>query len=554
MTEKYVIGIDFGTDSVRAVVVGTETGSIIGEGIAEYPRWKKGLYQHPDKKIFRQHPLDYLEGMSYCVQSALSRLEIETRKNIVAIGTDTTGSTPVPVDQNGIPLSLLEEFAECEDAMFFLWKDHSAQKESEQINEIFTSGKVNYCKYQGTYSSEWYWAKILHAVNTNPIIRERAYTWIEHCDWIVGTLCGNETPLKIYHSACAAGHKALWHSSWNGLPDDDTLRKLDPYLVKVKQHYGKNPQPASVKAGIISEKWANIWGLEKNVIISGSSFDAHAGAVGVGICEKTLVCTIGTSAVDLVVSKAENFIGKKLQSYGGQAENSILPGFVGIEAGQAAFGDIFAWFKKVLMWPQKQFAVDSISKKELNEIENQMLAQLEVSLNDLDDKEFSVALDWFNGRRYPNTDDSQRAAIMGLSLASDAPDIYRALLFGAVCGMKRIIMGFEEAGIEIDRVIAVGGISKKSPYVMQLMADLLDKSVITVSANQTCALGAAMYAAVAGGCYFSLEDAGKVMAAKEDKIFVPNKEKKLLYERKYQEYVEMAEAMDKIKEIVSKFV
>ena len=343
MAESYVIGVDFGSDSVRALVVNTETGENIGQGVAYYPRWKAGLYQHPELSIFRQHPLDYLESLEQCIKGALTDFTEEQKNHIIGIGVDTTGSTPVPVDRNGTPLALLHEFSENENAMFFLWKDHAAAAEADEINNLFRNNSENdYTKYQGDYSAEWYWAKILYAVRHDPSIREAAYTWEEHCDWITGVLCGETRPDKIYHSACAAGHKALWHSEWNGLPAAPVLEKLDPYLVLVRERYGNAPQPSTVKVGTLSKEWAEKLGLSEKIIISGSSFDAHAGAVGAGIAEKTFVCTMGTSCVDMFVEKEENLKGKNIQMYCGQAENSILSGYVGVETGQAAFGDIFA--------------------------------------------------------------------------------------------------------------------------------------------------------------------------------------------------------------------
>lgn len=549
MAENYVIGVDFGSDSVRALVVNTETGENMGQGVAYYPRWKAGLYQHPEISIFRQHPLDYLESLENCIKEALTNITEEQKKNIIGIGVDTTGSTPVPVDRNGTPLALLDKFADNENAMFFLWKDHTAASEADEINKLFRDNSENdYTKYQGDYSAEWYWAKILYAVRHDSSIREAAYTWEEHCDWITGILCGETRPDKIYHSACAAGHKALWHSEWNGLPAASVLEKLDPYLVKVRERYGNAPQPSTVKAGTLSKEWAEKLGLSENVIISGSSFDAHAGAVGAGIAERTFVCTMGTSCVDMFVEKAENLRGKDIQMYCGQAENSILPGYVGVETGQAAFGDIFAWFKRLLEWPVTQLAEEAdsdISEELCEKIGDQILIMLQKKAEELPKEPFPIALDWFNGRRYPNTDDFQRSAISGLSLGMDAPYLYRSLVFGAVAGLYRLIEGFEKQKIDIEKVIAVGGISKKSPYVMQMLSDLSEREIRILDSDQTCAQGAAMYAAVAAGTYGTLELAAEHMAAKCIKVYKPDLQKKEWYRRHYQEYLNLADAANK---------
>lgn len=548
MSDRLVIGVDFGSASVRATVIECATGRELSCGVAEYPRWKAGLYQHPDDHIFRQHPLDYLESLEACVTEALSGITASDRLRITGIGVDTTGSTPVPVDAAGKPLSLHPQYAEHENAMFFLWKDHSAAAEADEINKCFTeNGEVNYCRYQGAYSAEWFWAKILHCVRSDEAIRRDAYTWVEHCDWMIGELCGNTRPETMYHSACAAGHKALWNSYWNGLPSEQVLNRLDPYLVKVRQRYGNAPRPATVAAGTLAPEWAERFGLPRTVVVSGSSFDAHAGAVGTGIREKTLICTLGTSAVDMLVVDMESGEDLAIGNYGGMAENSILPGYLGIETGQAAFGDIFAWYRSLLLWPLRQYRMsgdaDDAALAVLRQIEDRMFAELEKAAKDLAGEPFPIALDWFNGRRYPDTDDFRKAAIAELSLGTTAPALYRGLVFGALSGLKRIVDGLEQGGLEIDRVIAAGGISRKSDFLMQMMADLLEKEVSIVNSDQNCALGAAMYAAVASGVYPNVRDATASMAAKVIKTYRPDPGKAKAYRSSYQRYLTLADAM-----------
>lgn len=551
MEKKYVIGVDFGSDSVRAVVADTENGATIGSTTTFYPRWKKGLYQHPEQGIFRQHPLDYLESLEACIKGAIQSLSEEEKRAIKGIGIDTTGSTPVPVDREGTPLALLPGFEENENAMFHLWKDHSAFAEAEEVNELFQHGSsVDYTKYQGNYCAEWFWAKILHTMRTDEQVRNAAYTWEEHSDWMVGVLCGETRPEQIYHGACAAGHKAYWHSEWGGLPAAELLERLDPYLVQVRERYGNAPLPAVVKAGHLCTEWAKRLGLSEDVIISGSSFDAHAGAVGAGIREKTMVCTMGTSAVDMIVEKAEILEGKNIKRFCGQAENSILPDLVGVETGQAAFGDIFAWFKKLLMWPlqciQKELEPEQYECL-YQTLDDNMLPELQKAAEQLPDEPFPISLDWFNGRRYPDTDDFQRASICGLRLGMEAPMLYRSLVFGAVCGLKRIVKGFEDQEVEISNVIAVGGISKKSEYVMQMMADVLEKTISIVDADQTCALGAAIYAAVGSGVYPNEQEASAHMAAKVIRKFVPCGERAELYRKRYEDYLQLAGFADQWK-------
>ena len=542
----YTVGIDFGSDSVRTIVVDVDNGKTCFSGVCEYRRWKSGLYQHPEKCIFRQHPLDYLEAMEACVKKTLREMSEEQIKEIVGIGVDTTGSTPAPVNRQGVPLALTEEFAENENAMFYLWKDHSAAKEAEEVNTVFSGNEIaDYCRYQGKYSAEWFWAKILHGIRTDEQIRKKAYTWVEHCDWIVGELCGNTDPAKMYHSSCAAGHKALWNSHWKGLPAKEVLDQLDPYLGEVRERFGQNPGPATVAAGKLSDKWAKKLGLPDTVIVSGSAFDAHAGAVGAGISEKTLVSTIGTSAVDMLIDHPENLEKKQIHDYCGQAEDSILPDYMGIETGQSAFGDIFAWFKEMLLWPLHHAAGAETEETELfREMEKNLLNNLEKAASELPEEPFPIALDWFNGRRYPDTDDFQKAAVTGLSLGTSAPVLYRSLIFGALCGLRRIVEGFERTGIEIDNVIVVGGISKKSVYIMQMMADVLGKETVIVDSDQTCALGAAIYAAVACGKYRTAAEAISHMAAKVVCCYRPDRGKVDFYDRQYDRYLELAEYVE----------
>ena len=544
---RYVIGVDFGSDSVRAAVVCTN-GKIISRGVSFYRRWKMGLYQHPEKNIFRQHPLDYVESLEECIKEALGSLDKEIVSKICGIGIDTTGSTPVPVDIHGTPLALLKEFAECEDAMFHLWKDHSAAREAEELNHIFMSGtKENYTRYQGQYCSEWYWAKILHTIRRNPKIKQKAYTWIEHCDWIVGLLTGKSAPQTMYHSTCAAGHKALWHSAWNGLPSSECLAMADTYLAEVAERYGRTPLPATTNTGNLNDEWAKRLGLSGQVIVSGSSFDAHAGAIGAGIRRGTMVCILGTSAVDLLIEKPENLFGKNLVSLCGRAENSIIEGYTGIETGQAAFGDIFAWYKKILLWPLKQASKKLSGEKkclcdELAEnMENQLLEWLQEEAEKLPEEPFPIALDWFNGRRYPDTDDYQMGSISQLSLGANAPHVYRGLVFGAVCGLRRLVDGFEKAGLEIREIIAVGGIARKSSYIMQMMASVLEKNVKIPDTDQICALGAAINAAVAAGQYPDIETALRYMAAKPFREFTPDAEKCNIYRQQYEKYRTLAD-------------
>ena len=540
MKRELVIGADFGTSSVRVMIVDARSGEEKSSAVRDFPRWKKELYQHPEEQIYRQHPLDYLEAFEDCAKDALSQLTPEERQQVAAIGIDTTGSTPVPVNEKGVPLSLTADFAENENAMFWLWKDHSSAEESEEIARAFR--EHGYDRYMGTYSTEWFWAKILRCARIDEACSKAAYTWVEHCDWMVGELTGNTDPATMYHSACAAGHKAYWHSAWHGLPSKDVLGKIDPCLGLVCERYGKAPEPATVAAGQLSAQWKERLLLSGDVIVSGSSFDAHAGAVGAGIRDKRLVSIIGTSAVDMLVKPLEEARHLDIGRFGGLAENSILPGYVGIETGQSSFGDIFDWYKNLLSWPLGHIeTTPPLSEAQKESLKGQILAALERDAMKLPDSPFPAALDWFNGRRYPDEDPAAGAAIDGLNMASGAPVIYRSLVFGAVSGLRRIVDGLEKQGLEIEDAVAVGGISRKSPYLMQMMADVLGKEIATVRSEQTCSLGAAVYAACAAGIWDTIEEALVHMASRREKTYVPDAEKRDFYAFLYQKYLKMAD-------------
>lgn len=530
--QSYVVGVDFGSDSVRAVIVNTQNGNIVSNAMSVYPRWAEKKYQHPECMIFRQHPLDYVEALEACLIEAVGKVGKKTASLIVGLSVDTTGSTPCPVDKNGTPLAMLQTYQENEDAMFWLWKDHSAAKEAELINERFSNSDIDYTRYQGTYSAEWFWAKILHAIKHSPSLCEDAYTWVEHCDWISALLCGQTMP-PIRRSACAAGHKALWHSEWNGLPAKQILCEIDPYLGQIYDDYVQ-PSTASEAFGRITEEWAARLHLPKHTVVGGTSFDAHAGAVGAGIRESVAVINLGTSAVALLVEKAEVLKGKSLSHVCGRAEDSIIPGLIGVETGQAAFGDIYSWLNRLLLWSVKDDQKGNILKRLDEEAEQ---------LSERDD--YPIALDWFNGRRYPNTDDTQRSVISGLSLSLTAPALYRSLVFGTVCGLKRIIDELTTEGVCIEAIIAIGGISQKSEYIMHMLADVLHRPISVASVAQTCALGAAIYAAVGAGVYKTIPQAQKKMCPAHSHVYYANTENSALYKAKYNEYMKLAMMFEK---------
>ena len=534
MTKKYVIGIDYGTDSVRSVVVDTTNGEIIGSSVFEYPRWKKGLFCNPLINQFRQHPLDYIEGLEQSIKGALDGLSPEVKGNICGISIDTTGSTPVAVDENGTPLSLKNGFENNPDAMFVLWKDHTAVREAAEINNLAkTWGGVDYTKFEGgIYSSEWFWAKILHVLRNSEEVRRNAWSWVEHCDWIPGLLTGNTNPLLLKRSRCAAGHKAMWHDDFNGLPDERFLAKLDPLLSGVRERLYTQTYTSETVVGSLSPEWATRLGLSTDVKIGAGTFDAHTGAVGGEIKPYQLVKVMGTSTCDMIVAP-QNEVGNKLVAgICGQVNGSIIPGMIGLEAGQSAFGDIYAWFGKLLMWPVMNIVyemswLDAKSKgKIIEEVADKLISELSKQAELLPIEETSViALDWMNGRRTPDANQALKGAITGLSLGSDAPRIFKALVEATAYGSKLINERFISEGIRIDGVIAIGGVAKKNPFVMQIVADVLNMPIKVAASEQTCALGSAMSASVAAGIHKDIPSAQKAMGGGFEKEYHPDPSK-----------------------------
>lgn len=552
MRNNLVIGVDFGTDSVRAIVVDALKNEMLGADESYYPQWQAGQYCEPQHHQFRQHPRDYLEGLEACVRGAVKNAGADTGKYVKGIAVDTTGSTPCPVNQAGVPLALLPGFADNPNAMFHLWKDHTAIQEAEEINHVAAAwGGEDYTRFQGKYSSEWFWAKILHTIRTDGQVKQAAWSWVEHCDWIPALLTGQTAPLTMYRSACAAGHKALWHSEFGGLPAAEFLAKLDPYLATVKEHYGGPPQTADVRVGSMTAAWADRLGLSGQVVVGGSSFDAHAGAVGVGIEPHVLVKVVGTSTVDMLIEHYEHLKGKDLKEICGQAENSIMPGFVGIEAGQAAFGDVYAWLKEILMWPIKQLLPSSTLLTEtqknalVEEISAKIIPEITTHCQTLpDDEPDLTALDWFNGRRYPVVNEHVKSAVAGLRLGTTVPQLYRALVLATAFGSRRILESFLTEGLRIDRIIAVGGIAQKSPFVMQTLADVLNRSISVSASTQACAKGAAMYAAVAAGVFRTLPEAQTAMREGFLAVYAPEKERVERYNVLYKKYLQLGEFVE----------
>jgi L-ribulokinase len=532
--EAYVIGVDYGTDSVRSVLADASNGKEVAAAVFYYPRWKKGAYCDPAVNRFRQHPLDYVEGLETTIKNCLQQAGAEAAKKVKAISVDTTGSTPVAVDASGTPLSLLPGFEENPNAMFVLWKDHTATKEAAEINAKADQNGTNFLQFVGgIYSSEWFWAKLLHILREDEKVRNATHSWVEHCDWIPYLLTGGKDVKQMKRGVCSAGHKALWAKEFGGLPSDDFFTSIDPVLKGFTKKLFTDTYPADQKAGTISKEWADKLGLPNDVVIGIGAFDAHMGAVGGQIEPYHLSKVMGTSTCDMLVAPADEVDSTLVRGICGQVPGSIIPSMIGMEAGQSAFGDVYAWFKNLLAWPL-QFVKD---EKQREEILHNMIAQLssEAAKLPLHEKD-ELALDWLNGRRTPDANQLLKGAIMNLNLGSDAPRIFKALVEATCFGAKAIADRFNEQGVTIKGLIGLGGVAKKSPYIMQVMADVMNMPIRIHRSEQTCAIGAAMFAATAAGLYEKVEDAMNAMGQGFDATYQPRKENVDHYRKRYEQY------------------
>ncbi|MFW6279086.1 MAG: ribulokinase [Bacillota bacterium] len=539
---KYVIGLDYGTASGRAVIVDIETGEEVAEAVSKYSRFAEGKYCQPGDNQFRQHPQDYLEVLEEAITGALNKAAEVNQDDVVGIGIDTTGSTICAVDREGQPLSLKKDFTEDPDAMFLLWKDHTAVQEAEEINEIAHNwGGIDYTKYEGgVYSSEWFWAKIVHVLRNNEQVREAAFSWVELCDWLPGVLTGNTDPLTMKRSRCAAGHKAMWHEDWGGLPDEEFLLQIEPMLEGIKDRLYTETYTSDKKAGGLSATWAQKLGLNEGIAVAVGAFDAHMGAVGGGIEENTLTKIMGTSTCDIMVADYNVIDDQLIEGICGQVDGSVIPGMVGLEAGQSAFGDVYGWFKNLLQWPLKGILpeIEGENAEQLMEkLDEKILPELSKQAAKMEIEETGLlALDWLNGRRSPFADQTLTGAIVGLDLGTTAPKIYRALVEATCFGGKAIADQFVKEGVAIEQVIALGGIPHKDPLVMQITADVLNKPVKVAASLQAVARGAAMFAAVAAGEFEEVEAAQEKMAPGFSEIYEPIPENVEKYQKVYDKY------------------
>jgi L-ribulokinase len=551
--DQFVIGVDYGTDSVRSIIVNTTNGQEIASSVFYYPRWKDGLFCNPSENQFRQHPLDYVEGLESTILSCLKQAGPAAAAGVKAISIDTTGSTPVAVDETGTPLGLTPGFQNNPNALFILWKDHTSVKEAAEINAHGKKFPVDYLQFVGgIYSSEWFWAKLLHILRVDPSVRKACHSWVEHCDWIPFLLTGGKKVSEMRRGVCSAGHKALWAQEFGGLPPDEFFSTLDPLLTGFTARLFTNTYTADQAAGRLCHEWAAKLGLSEDVIIGVGAFDAHMGAVGGQIEPYHLSKVMGTSTCDMLIAPTKEVSGRLVKGICGQVPGSIIPGMMGLEAGQSAFGDAYAWFRNVLSWPlqdilgQTSLIPAETARALAEETAARIIPELSRQAADIPlAPESELAVDWFNGRRTPDASQLLKGAVTGLSLGTDAPRLFRAIVESTCFGAKAIVDRFNSEGVPVKGLIGLGGVAKKSPFIMQMMADIMNMPIRIHRSEQTCALGAAMFAATVAGVYDKVEDAMAAMGQGFDANYDPNAGKVAIYAERYKKYQILGGSLEK---------
>lgn len=553
--QTYTIGLDFGSDSVRALIVNTNNGSEVATAVAYYPNWMNGKYCEPSKSQFRHHPKDYLNAMTIAIKEAVAQVSFDIAQSIIGIGVDTTGSTPAPVDSQGNVLALLPEFEHNPNAMFVLWKDHTSVEKADLINELAHSDRFpDYTQFVGgIYSSEWFWAKAAWVSEQDAQVAEKAHSWVELCDWIPAILSGNLHPKNLKRSVCAAGHKAMWHKNWGGLPCQDFISAISPTLDGIRDRMFDEVYTSNDIAGYLTSDWAQTLGLKPEIAVAIGAFDCHMGAVGAGAGKYDLVKVIGTSTCDILMVNAQDIEDKTVHGICGQVDGSAVPGLMALEAGQSAFGDMYAWYKRLLMWPLEQYAKQNPdSSLMVEEISNAMLPMLTEAAQEKNTRpESAIAVDWINGRRTPNANQRLKGAIANLNLGTQAPEVFGSLVESTAHGASAIVNCFLDQGIPVNRIVAIGGISKKSSYVMQTCADVIGREIAIAESEQSCALGAAIFAAVAAGQYQTTQEAQRVMSSPICHVYKPNSATSLVRAKRYQTYTQLGCEIESLTEFQS---
>ncbi len=544
MKNEYVIGVDFGSDSVRALVVDVRTGKEISGAVSQYRRWAAGEYSDASESRFRHHPLDYLESLEFVLHKAVK--ECPDPDAIKAIGVDTTASTPGLVDENCTPLALLEEFKENPDAMFVLWKDHTGQKEADHINEVVKKSDIKYLLHSGNHcSAEYFYPKLMHTLHNSPELQKVAASALELCDWIPCELTGNRDLKKLAMSHCAANIKKMYSPRWNGFPSKEFLDELDPLLYPLVSNMPQKSTSIVTPAGTLCKEWAEKIGLNTDVVVCTGIIDSYSGAIGAGVRKGSVVINMGTSQCQMAVRERAGMTGPTIEGVFGEADDSIIPGYEGLEAGISAFGDLYAWYKRTLAWQMQRLAASTKNeelKEALIKAEDRMIADLSNEALQLKIRPDSpLATDYINGRRSPRPNNTLAAAITGLRISTTAPEIFYAFAEASAFATKAVLDLYINNGVTVNRLIGIGGIAMKSPLVTQLIADITGFPIEVSASANNCALGAAIIGAVAAGIYPDVEKAQDAMCPATDRTYTPNPEKAELLGTRYERYLRLAE-------------
>jgi len=539
---SFAIGLDFGTNSVRTIIVDCSTGEEVAASVFPYPTGHQGVVLDPgDHNLARQHPADYLAGLEQTVREVLQKAAYRegfAPDRVIGIGVDTTGSTPMPVDQHNQPLALQPEWQDDPAAMARLWKDHTAAEEAAQITTLAQEHRPQYlAKVGGTYSSEWFWSKIWHCLKTTPEVFDASYSWVELADYVPAVLAGIDDPLAVRRGVCPAGHKALYCDEWGGLPDKDFLAILDPKLADLRDRLYEKAYDPSIAAGNLCAAWAEKLGLREGIPIAIGAFDAHYGAVGSGVREGVLVKIIGTSTCDCTVAPLSRQI-QDVPGICGIVDGSILPGHYGLEAGQSAVGDIFNWFVEFVCEGDASLH-DQLTRE---------ASRLKPGQSGL------LALDWNNGNRTILVDPRLSGLLLGQTLYTTRAEIYRALIEATAFGARAIIERLREYGVATDRIVCCGGIAEKNPLLMQIYADVTGCAMQVSAMAETCALGAAISAAVAAGKeaggyddFFAAQDS---MTSVKPEQYEPDPKARRAYHRLYKLYRTLHDGFGGVKRTV----
>jgi L-ribulokinase len=520
----FTLGIDYGTNSVRALLVRCADGAEFGSCVVNYPSGAEGIILDPnDHHLARQHPGDYLAGLEQSVKGALAIAKTKPGfdvAEVVGIGVDSTGSSPIPVDAQNHPLALSERWKDDPAAQCWLWKDHTGWREAAKITELSAAHRPQYiAKCGGIYSSEWFWSKIWRCLNVAPAVFEAAYSWVELADWIPAVLAGVTDPRRVKRGICAAGHKALYSDEWGGLPDKQFLTMLDSRLAALRDRLYEKAYDATERAGSLSPEWAARLGLPEGIAIAIGEFDVHYGAIGCGVREGTLVKVIGTSTCDCCVVSADKPV-QDIPGICGIVKGAILPGFYGIEAGQSAVGDIFKW------WVEGVCGGDAALHAALSA----------EAANQAPGKAGLLTLDWNNGNRTILVDQLLTGLLLGQDLYTTRAEIYRALIEATAFGARAIIERIREYGVPIDRVVCTGGIAEKNPLLMQIYADVTGCTMLVAGSSQTCALGSAISAAVLAKAHPSFDAAQQAMTSLRPERYEPIAARQAVYDQLYALY------------------